>query len=159
LKPRQPPPTCRGSWPLPKFRSFQGSQRGSVIQPLGWVVIWAWIAILAIVFLTGCGLSVRQQIQTTDTVYTGLLTAGLRYAQQPQCPQPEPDVQCVEPESIRTMQALDRIAQAALDRAQEEASKPDTPDATLKPLAVAAASSVATLRQYLHEQGVDIDER
>lgn len=125
------------------------------VQPAGWALILA-VLVLTAFLLSACGLSARQQIQATDTAYTGLLAAGLSYAQQPQCPQPEPDVDCVEPEAIRTMQKLDRIAQKALDRAQEEAGKPDTSDAVLAPLAVAAASSVAVLRQYLHEQGVDV---
>lgn len=145
--------------PPPKLPSFQGSQRGPVIQPLGWMVIAAAMVLVGLFVFACAPLTVRQQIQATDTVYTGVLAAGLHLAQQPQCPQPEPDVDCVEPATVRTMQELDRLAQAALDKAQEEAGKPDSSDAVLKPLAVAAASSVAALRQYLHEQGVEIDER
>lgn len=118
------------------------------------------ICALLLLFLAGCThLTVRQEIQAADTAYTGLLAAGLRYAQQPQCPQPEPDVDCVEPSAIRTMQEIDRMAQTALDQAQEQAAKPDTSEAVLKPLAVSASSAVAALRQYLHEQGIDVDER
>jgi hypothetical protein len=126
------------------------------LHPLAQMVLVGLVFLAALIALGGCGLSVRQQIQATDTVYTGLLAAGLSYAQQPLCPQPEPDVDCVKPETVRTMQNLDRLAQVALDRAQEEAGKPDTSDAILTPLATAATSSVAALRQYLHEQGVDV---